>query len=481
MPEERRSRSRSRGRKDEPAPPPRPANSEQEIVSVAIRQLSPDIRDRLQKLFDEGLLKEGDLDLRSITVFASLNEGLQSRVMNHLEGERIYVANARSKSGFLIATCDKAKTGCLDARGLGAIDPWRTALVAMATPKQRQVDLKPECEWLEQHEENAVIKIQVSLGDAVEAELGVPSVTVELPLTETSSAIKAKLVAMGVKAVAQNKMLLNNESVGFLKDRHSFAFYNFAEGVSCALTEQKRAGSRFRADHTVMPKRPKTQNTSAAAANSPQPTPGAGAAVATAPAASLGVAGTMGMNPLDALRSMTAQGAKMPSMPQMPKLPGLPGLPGLPNLPTGAAAPGALPGLPGLPALGKMPSMPGMPGMPSLPMPGMLGATAPGATMPGAAGAVTPPKLGGLPMPGMSMPAPALGGSMLGLDMAKAGGMAKAMPGADSKAPMPGMPGMPGMAKMSMPTLPAGMMAKGGGMPMSGPTMGSTPKGGFAS
>ena len=44
----------------------------------------------------------------------------------------------------------QAKTGCLDARGLGAIDPWRTALVAMATPKQKLVDLKSEQDWLDE-------------------------------------------------------------------------------------------------------------------------------------------------------------------------------------------------------------------------------------------------------------------------------------------------------------------------------------------
>merc|ERR1712048_566692 len=119
-------------------------SSESDIVNVAIKQLPGKIRERLEKLFEEGLLKDNDLDLRSITVFASLNEGLQDRVMTHMENERIYVANARSKSGFLIATCDKAKTGCLDARGLGAIDPWRSALVAMATPKQKMFELEPE-------------------------------------------------------------------------------------------------------------------------------------------------------------------------------------------------------------------------------------------------------------------------------------------------------------------------------------------------
>merc|ERR1719221_1472037 len=164
-------------------------SSESDIVNVAIKQLPAKIRERLEKLFEEGLLKDNDLDLRSVTVFASLNEGLQDRVMTHMENERIYVANARSKSGFLIATCDKAKTGCLDARGLGAIDPWRSALVAMATPKMKQADLRSETSWLEEHDEGAVIKITVNC-QSVESEAGVPSITVELPISETSAAVK---------------------------------------------------------------------------------------------------------------------------------------------------------------------------------------------------------------------------------------------------------------------------------------------------
>jgi hypothetical protein len=340
-----RSRSRSRGRdhdrRGSVAEAAKSGSNEQEIVSVAIRQLPSDIRDRLQKLFDEGLLKEGDLDLRSITVFASLNEGLQARVMNHLEGERIYVANARSKSGFLIATCDKAKTGCLDARGLGAIDPWRTALVAMATPKQKILDLKSERDWLEEHSEDSVIKIQVNLGSTVEGELGVPTVTVELPLTESVAAIKAKLAAMGVKAIPSNKMMLKEDSVGFLKERYSFAYYNLKDGVSCDLSERKRGGSRFRADHTVMPKRPQTQKPIAEVPPSPLDAIKSAAAAATAAAKLPG---------------------GLPGLPGMPKLPGMPGMPGIPGLP------GTMPGLAGLPG------MPGMPGS----MPGGLPATMPG-------------------------------------------------------------------------------------------------------
>eukprot|EP00439_Symbiodinium_sp_Y106_P075644 s391_g15.t1 len=227
-----RSRSRSRDGPKDVASAAKAGNSEQEIVAVAIKQLPTDIRERLEKLFEEGLLKEGDLDLRAITVFASLNENLQSRVLNHMETERIYVANARSKSGFLIATCDKAKTGCLDARGLGAIDPWRTALVAMATPKQRQIELKSEQDWLDQKGETP-IKINVDV-TVVESELGMNSVTVELPLTETCAAVKAKLVAMGVRSIPANRMMLHNEPVGFfLKEQLLFAKVECPASQAC--------------------------------------------------------------------------------------------------------------------------------------------------------------------------------------------------------------------------------------------------------
>jgi len=371
-------------------------SSEQEIVSVAIRQLPGDIRERLEKLFEEGLLKEGDLDLRSITVFASLNEGLQARVMNHMESERIYVANARSKSGFLIATCDKAKTGCLDARGLGAIDPWRTALVAMATPKPRQFDLKPERDWLDENEDKETIKIHVDTS-SVESELGVPSVTIELPLTETSAAIRAKLVAMGIRSIPANRMKFNANPIGFLKDRHNFAFFNLEDGVKITLSERKRAGSRFRKDHTVMPKRPKTQ-----------PAPGE--------------------NPVDALKNLAAgksASGGLPALPGLPKLPGLPGLPGMtmPGL-------GGLPGLPGLPGLGGLTMPGGMAG---------LAALGKGGGLPGL------PGLGGLPgLPGMTMPGAGAGGAadpMLAmkamLDKMKAGGLPPALGGSMSKAGPP--------------------------------------------
>jgi hypothetical protein len=301
-------------------------NSESDIVNVAIRQLPGKIRERLEKLFSEGLLKENDLDLRSITVFASLNEGLQDRVMTHMENERIYVANARSKSGFLIATCDKAKTGCLDARGLGAIDPWRSALVAMATPKQKMIDLEPERDWLDKYGSDP-IKLHVILGSC-EKEVGMPRVTVEVPLNECAAAIKSKLSSLGVESIPVNAMKLHNDIVGYLKDRCSLAYYNLLDGAELTLSKRARAGVKFRKDHAIPLKRPRTQERQAGAA-------------------------------LDAPLAKAKAGG-LPGFPGLPSMPGLPGFGkagGLPGLPGGAA------GLAGLP---KMPGMTGLAGMPGL-------------------------------------------------------------------------------------------------------------------
>jgi hypothetical protein len=364
-------------------------NSESDIVNVAIKQLPAKIRERLEKLFEEGLLKENDLDLRSITVFASLNEGLQDRVMTHMENERIYVANARSKSGFLIATCDKAKTGCLDARGLGAIDPWRSALVAMATPKQRMIDLEPERDWLDKYGSDP-IKLHVNIGSC-EKEVGMPRVTVEVPLSETAAAVKSKLASLGIESIPVNKMKLHTDPVGFLKDNYTLAYYNLSDGGELDLSNRKRAGVKFRKDHAVPLKRPKTQEKQAA----DQAKKDAAAAAAKAEMAPKLGGALPGLPGLAGLTMGKAGG--LPGLPSLPGMPGgHPGLAGLAGL-AGLQKAGGLPGMPGMAGLAGMPKLPGMPGMPGMPdlsamakMPGMPDISKILAGM---------PKFGGMPAP----------------------------------------------------------------------------------
>merc|ERR1712151_373844 len=87
------------------------------------------------------------------------------------------------------------------------------------------------------------------------------------------------------------------------KDRHSFAFFNLSDGAKLTLSERKRAGKRYCKDHTVMPKRPKTQ-----------PAPGE--------------------NPVDAVKNLAA-GKAADGSAAAPKLPGMPPLP-LPGTAPGA-------------------------------------------------------------------------------------------------------------------------------------------------
>merc|ERR1719482_1760469 len=106
-------------------------------------------------------------------------------------------------------------------------------------------------------------------------------------------------------------MKLHTEPTGFLKDRYTLAFYNLVDGAELDLTVRARAGVKFRKDHAVPLKRPRTQERQAAA-------------------------------PLDSLKKDGKADAKAGGLPGLPALPGLPkagGLPGLPGLP-------ALPGLP---------------------------------------------------------------------------------------------------------------------------------------
>merc|ERR1712032_823678 len=102
------------------------------------------------------------------------------------------------------------------------------------------------------------------------------------------------------------------DKVGFLKECNSFAYYNLKGGVTLALSERKRAGIRFRADHTVMPKCARTE---------PQP-------------------GEAAPSPADALQKLVNSAPKLPALPALPKLPGLPSPGTLPGLPPPGTAPG---------------------------------------------------------------------------------------------------------------------------------------------
>jgi len=210
------------------------------------RALPAESRERLRRLLEDGTLPKRCFDLESLMSFSKLNAELQERVLVYIESERIFLCNSRSKSGFLVATCDRARGGALDAKGMGAPDPWRQALLAIAVPKRQQVDLVPEGQWIQQHgAEPAKITVDVS----ADKEVGVGSITLAMALEHSVATVKGRLAAIGVKMPA-HKMKLKEASVGFLKDEKTLAFYNLQSGSMLHLVYRTRAGVGLRRDHS---------------------------------------------------------------------------------------------------------------------------------------------------------------------------------------------------------------------------------------
>lgn len=248
-----RDRSRSpRGATGEVIKPmPWDAKKEAELEPVktpedlAMDQLQVPIRERLLVLFKEGTLRRGDLDVKSIMALQMLQEPLQIKVMEHMENDRVFLANARSKSGFLIAATDKAKRGELDVRGFGAIDPWKATLEALKCPvwsrsKYIVLNLLKEEEWIEANGgEAAMRKLTVDVSAAPEK--AAPSIEVEVSLNATIDEIKERVVAAGV-FIPKSKMKLSAPKVGFLRAVRTVGFYNLAEGTGLKLALKTRGG-----------------------------------------------------------------------------------------------------------------------------------------------------------------------------------------------------------------------------------------------
>lgn len=204
-------------------------------------------RERLQRLVEDGTLPRHAFDLDSMMSLHALPAELQERVLVYLESEKIYLTNSRSKSGFLVSACDRARVGALDAKGMGLQDPWRPAMLALAVPKRPQVDLVPEGQWAEQHG-GAPVRITVDV--SADKEVGVGSITVALALTQSVATVKGRLAAIGVK-IPVNKMKLKEARAGFLKDEKTLAFYNIQSGALLHLVYRTRAGVALRRDHSV--------------------------------------------------------------------------------------------------------------------------------------------------------------------------------------------------------------------------------------
>jgi len=291
------------------------------------------------------------------------------------------------------------------------------------------IELVPERDFLEEKVEsdNAVVSFTLD-ASIISGDIGTQTLSMEFPLTETVTAIKAKLVAMGAKRIPSNKMTVYSDIVGYLKERHSFAFYNFTGSQVLQLGERKRAGVRFRADHTVLPRRPSKQpkgiekepavpttttTTTSSVINPNQLKLPAGLSVPAGGFPNLlsgnSILGSMpgaGGVPANPLSQLGGVGQLLGPKAGLPALPGMQGL-GL----GGGLAKAGLPSLPGLPPIGADPKAAAMALMNLKPPTATLAPFSIGGTKGGAPPPLTMPALSNVPHDGG------------GASMSKAGGI----------------------------------------------------------
>lgn len=258
-------RARSRSPRNEPPPPMHEVKKEMpwkteaveetpadDPVDSAIRALPQNTARRLLKLFTDGAMRKADLDVKSVMILAALQEPLQAKVMSHLEAERVFLSNSRSKAGFLVSACEKAKQGALDVRGFGAIDPWKAHLNAKSLGKRASnvalsINLENEMEFLDRMGDTALCQVTVNV--KADADCPTEKITLDVPWTTLVRDVKDQLCALGVSWPV-NKIKLKDTVLGFLKDKYTLAYYNLQEGTTLELSGRTRGGVKFKRDQS---------------------------------------------------------------------------------------------------------------------------------------------------------------------------------------------------------------------------------------
>jgi len=192
-----------------------------------MKMMPPTVGPRILKLYKDGTVRPNDFDRECLNDMMRLALPLMEKVVEHCEGERGFLANSRSKSGFLRSMCMRAKRGELDPRGYGAVDPWKNHINAMINYNKREkintLSLEPEDKWIEDTDEGEPIQVVV-MTDKCSA-FGQEQYSEQFPLTATVGDIIDKLIGAGVNW-PKNKCRMRSMKLGFIKENRTLAFYN---------------------------------------------------------------------------------------------------------------------------------------------------------------------------------------------------------------------------------------------------------------
>ena len=214
---------------------PLPRDQGEPDEKETMKLLPQSSREKLEKLYDDGTLKIGDFDHKSVLTLQQLTEPLQFKVIEYLEVERLFLANSRSKAGFLVSACDKAKKGELDARGFGALDPWRNQIITECTPRPK-IQLVNESEWICQ---NGTESITLNIINK-DSEIPIP-VSLKDPLGSVKDEVYGQL---SKPDFPRNRLKLVHVEYGSLRDERTVAFYNLKDKDSLTVKVKFRGGRK---------------------------------------------------------------------------------------------------------------------------------------------------------------------------------------------------------------------------------------------
>lgn len=188
------------------------------------------------KLYHEGTVRPNDFDRDCLMDMQRLALPLMEKVVEHCEGERGFLANSRSKSGFLRSMCMRAKRGELDPRGYGAVDPWKNHILAMVNYDKKEninkMKLEEENKWIEDVDEGEPIQVVISCGKC--EKMGKESLDVKLPLTAKIDEVVEKVLSEGCDW-PKRKIRVRHSKLGFLRNERSLAYYNAQPAASFEL------------------------------------------------------------------------------------------------------------------------------------------------------------------------------------------------------------------------------------------------------